>query len=47
MRSRNYKLKTPVKILKGTEAENLSNPKFIAPKAIRNPKLYESELNWN
>lgn len=26
-----------VKILKGTEAENLSNPKFIAPKA--EPKI--------
>ena len=27
--------------------KNLSNSKFIAPKAIMDPKTNESKLNWN
>ena len=31
----------------GTGRKNVSNPKFITPKAIINPKTFESKLNWN
>ena len=36
-----------IKTLKGTRSENLSNSKFVAPKAITYPKINESKLNWN
>lgn len=35
------------KKLKGTERGKQSKPKFIAPKAIMDPKTYESKLNLN
>ena len=49
MQTRSCKLKIRVKYksLKGIGPENLSNPKFIATKAMMNPKTYESKLNWN
>ena len=36
-----------MKTLKGTGPESLSNPRFIASKAIMDPKPYESKLSWN
>ena len=32
-------------MLKRTGPKNLSNSKFITPKAIMDPKTYESKLN--
>ena len=45
LRSRIENKSQNIKALKGTGPENLSNPKFIAHKAIMDPKTYESKLS--